>query len=144
MPETDLIAPSPFYRVSLKAIVLNAVQKILVVQLADGTWELPGGGWEHGESMQHCLRRELMEELNVGIDHIDFSQMYPYASLGRHKSWSLKLAVPVTLSDQELVPGDGAVAYAYVTATDLAQLDMVDAEAGIKTHIPRIWPDPTH
>lgn len=123
----------------MKAIVFDDKKRLLVVQVEDNTWELPGGGWEHGESMQHCLRRELMEELNVGIEDIDFARMYPYSARGRHDWYNLKLAVPVTLSDQELRPGDEVMAYKYVSAHELAQLDMVDAEVGIKTHIERIW-----
>lgn len=132
--------PSPYYRVSLKAIVRNEAGEILVVQKTDGTWELPGGGWEHGESMQHCIRRELMEELGVGVSDINFSTIYPYSARGRTGKMRLKLAMPVTIDNQDLTPRDGLQAYRYVTASELAQLDMVDTEAGIKTHIPRIWP----
>lgn len=39
-----------------------------------GDWEFPGGKIEHGESMAHCLERELWEELNLGI--MVFDQIY--------------------------------------------------------------------
>ena len=132
--------PSPYYRVSLKAIILNEDGQLLVVQTADGMWELPGGGWEHGETMQYCLRREIMEELGVGVSQIDFTTIYPYSSRGRTQLMRLKLAIPAVVDSQDFKPGDGMVAYKYVTPQELATLDMVGTEAGIKTHIGRIWP----
>jgi 8-oxo-dGTP diphosphatase len=59
--------------VSLKALIFDADRSILVAQTKDGFWELPGGGWEHGETMQNCLRREVMEELGASVKEIDFN-----------------------------------------------------------------------
>jgi 8-oxo-dGTP diphosphatase len=138
-PDGHLDIPSPYYRVSLKAIILDSRQRILVLQDQDGTWELPGGGLDHGESMQHCLRREIMEELGVGVDNINFSTMYPYISKGRTGHWRFKLALAVKLSDHDFKTGANVKRCDFVTAAELAKLPMVDSEAGIKTHIPRIW-----
>ncbi len=133
--------PSPYYRVSLKAIIFDSRARLLVVEYDDGGWGLPGGGWEHGETMQHCLRRELMEELGVGIKHIDFTSIYPYSAPGSGGGMQLKLAVPVELNDYDFIVGDDVVAYKFVTAPELARLDMSLPEVGLKTHIERLWAD---
>ena len=57
--------PSPFYRVSLKAIVLDHQERLLLGQADNGNWEVPGGGWEHPETLERGLRRELLEELGA-------------------------------------------------------------------------------
>lgn len=49
--------PSTYYRVSLKALIFDTQNRLLVLRGENGKWELPGGGWEHGESVEACLRR---------------------------------------------------------------------------------------
>lgn len=56
--------PTTFYRISLKAIIRNERGEILVNrERGHGNWSLPGGGWDHGESVIECLKRELNEEV---------------------------------------------------------------------------------
>ena len=47
-----------FYRVSIKALIINE-DKILLIQEADGRWELPGGGLNYNETINQALKREL-------------------------------------------------------------------------------------
>lgn len=50
--------PNGYYRVSIKALILNEAREKFAVTLEDnGFWELPGGGLDHGESPAECLRR---------------------------------------------------------------------------------------
>lgn len=57
-----------FYRISLKALIRNKQNEILMVSEKNGDFSLPGGGFDHEESVHECLRRELFEEIGLTSD----------------------------------------------------------------------------
>ncbi len=63
--------PDAFYRVSIKAVIRNDRNEVLLVKEINNTnWNLPGGGMDHGENEYGCLRRELYEEIGYKGDFI--------------------------------------------------------------------------
>ncbi|UVI31077.1 8-oxo-dGTP diphosphatase MutT [Paenibacillus spongiae] len=66
------------------AIIENEHGELLIARRRSGKsqaglWEFPGGKLEGGESAPACLRRELMEEMNIDIE--------PYALFGVNDHW---------------------------------------------------------
>lgn len=57
--------PTGYYRVSLKALIKDKNGHVLVVKEESDTWSLPGGGLDHGESIEEGLKRELFEEVLI-------------------------------------------------------------------------------
>ncbi|WP_348272589.1 (deoxy)nucleoside triphosphate pyrophosphohydrolase [Paenibacillus sp. BIHB 4019] len=54
------------------AIISNEQNQLLIARRKkgksqEGLWEFPGGKIEQGESAQTCLRRELLEEMQIEI-----------------------------------------------------------------------------
>ncbi|HEX9153478.1 MAG TPA: NUDIX hydrolase [Candidatus Saccharimonadales bacterium] len=58
------------YRISVKAVIKDDDGRILLGRESDGSWELPGGGLEHGEAPKAALRREITEETGFILDWI--------------------------------------------------------------------------
>lgn len=57
-----------FYRISVKALVLNKTRdKFLVTLEESGKWALPGGGLGWGATPHTDLPREIREEMGVDI-----------------------------------------------------------------------------
>lgn len=57
--------PNTFYRVSIKAIIRNNKGEVLLVKEEGGSWSLPGGGMDHGETAEQALAREMVEEAEI-------------------------------------------------------------------------------
>lgn len=66
------------YRVAARVIVLLDNKVLLIKERSHGLWALPGGGIDHGDSIQSSLLREIQEELGVPPEHVscDFEIVY--------------------------------------------------------------------
>jgi 8-oxo-dGTP pyrophosphatase MutT (NUDIX family) len=136
-----LEVPTPFYRVSVKALVFDAEDRLLVVQEPAGHWELPGGGWEHGETLEECLARELREELGALLRSVDLANQRAWTSpAGRRRYHRLKLTVHATLDSPAISPGEEILAARWVTPEELAALAIPAADEPLRQHILAVWP----
>ena len=72
----------------------------------EGLWEFPGGKCEPGESLEHCLRRELKEELGaeavIGEEIFTVTHDYPERSVELHFLSCSFLNAPMPLLGQEM------------------------------------------
>ncbi|HOK03830.1 MAG TPA: (deoxy)nucleoside triphosphate pyrophosphohydrolase [Victivallales bacterium] len=64
-----MISPSKQQIINVAAAVIRLNNKILITSRPHGKsyagfWEFPGGKIHEGETPQHCIKRELKEELN--------------------------------------------------------------------------------
>ena len=132
--------PSPFYRVSVKAIVLDRDGRLLVLQNRDHTWELPGGGWEHGETLEQCLRREIDEELGVAVSSLDDTLIHPCVGLapGSRYPW-LKLALAVALASQDFKLDERMQATSYMARDEFRMASMHRSDRCLQADAERLW-----
>lgn len=68
--------PECYYRISIKALIMNDENKFLLVKEDNGRWELPGGGLEFGETPEECIRRELNEEMGLTVTEVAKNPSY--------------------------------------------------------------------
>ena len=135
--------PSPFYRGTIKAIILDDQKRILLGRGEEdsGTndWEMPGGGFEHDENIEECLSRELKEELGAEIDEIgDVAFIYRGKS---SRGWiTLRIAVPVKLKSFDFNPGDFKD-IKFMTKEEFLKAKFAADEGTVKDFAHKIWPE---
>ena len=91
-------------------------------------WEFPGGKLEEGETLEECLQREMMEEMQlkitVGEHFIDSSYDYDFGTIVLHAFWAscTDRQIPVVLDHEQ---------YRWVKTQDLPQYDFAPADKPI-------------
>lgn len=131
--------PSPFYRVTIKAFVFDDQNRLLMGSGDNGaSWEPPGGGWEHDESIMDCLSREIKEELGVELESIGEIICF-YKGVNKRGFHAIKIAVKAKLESLDFKFGDMKEAR-FVTKDELLALLMSTDEGGIKNCVDQIWP----
>lgn len=112
--------PNTFYRVSVKALVRDSRNKILVIKENQDTWSLPGGGLDHGEDLVKGLLRELNEELGIENVRVKDVACVKTFYLEHKQAWLIWVVYNVEINDQEFIRGDGVTAVAFIDTETLA------------------------
>lgn len=131
--------PSTFFRVSLKVFVFDDQKRLLMCLSPDAEWEPPGGGWEHNETIEECLNRELDEELGVKLQSLG-RVIAVYRGKNKRGFQTIKIAFEAKLASNEFKSRD-MVEAKFITKQELLSSKMSTDEEGIKSQVDKIWPN---
>lgn len=118
--------PNRFYRVSIKALILNEERdKFLIIQEDNGKWELPGGGLDWGEEVETCLKREIEEEMGITVTHISKSPSYFITWYKEQPSdiYAVNILYETRVENLNFRSSDECVAIRFVSVDEVAGLD---------------------
>lgn len=131
---------SPFYRVSVKALIFDGQRRLLVFQDKNGLYEMPGGGWEHGETLEECITRELHEEMRIVPATIGDIQ-FAYTGKSRKGFYRLNLVVLATLTHHNFHPSEDDLSAAlFVTRAEFIELPFHSSGQTVVAYADQIWP----
>lgn len=137
----DFYPPENYYRVSLKPLIFDDQGRLLVGKNGEGEWVMIGGGWDHGETWEDCLRRETAEEIGAEVVSVGKA-----ACFYRHTTYSgkpkISIAVPVEVVSHDFVfstDDDEVVAAKFVTKQEFVELPFMQAEAAAQSQADQIW-----
>lgn len=136
---------SPYYRVSVKAIVRDDTGRVLVVADDTGTFELPGGGWEHGETFDEALGREFAEEMGATVSEVG-DLLFAYYGRGTYQGsvrpcLMLRVVAEARLDSHDfVVDKDEVTEVRFVDRDEFLQLNWCDTDPEIVKYADKIWP----
>jgi 8-oxo-dGTP diphosphatase len=111
--------PDSYYRVSVKALITDENNRILVVNERGTGWGLPGGGLDWGENTKNALKREVHEELGCAAQIeeqpvlISPAHAHPY---NQHVLWIIYRA---TIQSGEIKHTNNVVDAKFMTIAEL-------------------------
>jgi len=131
--------PSPFYRVTFRALIFNDENELLVFRNKEGFWELPGGGWEHAESIEQSISREVGEEIGASVESIAEIIAVWSSMNSKYGYMQLRIGVRVKLRDYDFVPSGEADEVRFVGKKEFLALPLEIWEAGAKEQADILW-----
>lgn len=118
--------PDCFYRVSVKALVLNETRdKFLICEEEAGTWDLPGGGLDFGMTPQEDLPREIDEEM--GLKVIKMAEHPSYFVTGKKvnkNEWKACVVYEAELNSLDFTPSEECIGIRFVDASDVEGMNV--------------------
>ncbi len=116
--------PPCFYRLSIKALVLNETRdKFLIALEENGWWDLPGGGLEWGGTPQADLPREISEEMGLKTVWVADCPSYFFTDKKENNSrWFAYLLYETKLENLSFKPSDECTEVKFVNITDIADM----------------------
>ena len=135
MDQQSEFFPDSFARISVKGLYLKDGKILLckdetAVPFGKGAfWELPGGGWDFGETFEETFKREAMEEMGLEVSKISNQpiQAWPVKRerSSRLPSWYyvLMLLFRVEFKDFNFTPSSECTEIGFFTWEEFQKLE---------------------
>lgn len=114
------------YRVATKAMIIKDDKVLLVKEIPEMWWGLPGGGVDHGETVESSLAREIEEELGVPAKEVSSDFKITYYNIGNVVSGvpRMNLFYKVSLPEELLEKTDHIAEWRWLTKDEFLKLNM--------------------
>lgn len=115
--------PNCFYRVSIKALVLDEEGRFLLCREDNGKWELPGGGLDFWENPQEGITREIKEEMGLEVTSVADRPSYFFTWLEKWR-WKSNVIYKTTLQNLNFTPSDECEEIWFFSTEEALKLDL--------------------
>jgi 8-oxo-dGTP diphosphatase len=114
------------YRVAIRALIVID-DKVLIVKESDSEWwAFPGGGVDHGETVESTLVREVEEELGVPVKDVSSDFQIVYYSIGSVVNGvpRMNLFFKVSVPEELITTTDDVAEWGWFTKAEFMELDL--------------------
>lgn len=114
------------YRVAIRVLVMHADKVLLVKEADDDWWALPGGGVDHGETIESSLVREVEEELGVPAALVESDYEIVHYNIGKvvNAVPRMNLFFKATVPPELLKKTDHVTEWKWYTRTEFMEADL--------------------
>lgn len=114
------------YRVAIRVLIVQDGKVLLVEEADDNWWALPGGGVDHGETIEATLVREVEEELGVPAKEVSSDFEIVYYNIGNVVNGvpRMNLFFKASIPEEALTKTDHVEKWAWFTKDEFLKLDM--------------------
>lgn len=114
------------YRVATKAMIVSDDKVLLVQELPELWWGFPGGGVDHGETIESSLVRELTEELGVQDSDIKTDYKIVHHTIGTvvNKIPRMNVFYKVEINRDALKQTDQVAKWQWFTRDEFMEITM--------------------
>ena len=114
-----------YYRVSVKGIVIDNDDRILLAREDNGKWELLGGGLDHGEDPKQGLRREIYEETGLTVTWISNEPKFFITCKRMNKdSYIANIVYRIELENLNFTPSDECQELRFFTVQEMSEVEL--------------------
>lgn len=116
-----------FYRISIKALIFDFNKKrLLLAREANGKWDFLGGGLDFNETVEGCLKREIMEESGLLVDWVNSHPSYFLTAKKFKTIWYANLFYEVKIKNLNFTPTNECQELKFFTKSQLLEQDIFE------------------
>ncbi|HEU5122083.1 MAG TPA: NUDIX domain-containing protein [Candidatus Saccharimonadales bacterium] len=114
------------YRVAIRVLIVQDDKVLLVKEADDDWWALPGGGVDHGETIESTLVREVEEEVGVSAGEVASDFEIVHYNIGNvvNAVPRMNLFFKATVPEASLKKTDHVAEWKWVTRGEFLKMDL--------------------
>jgi len=117
--------PACFYRISIKALILDENGRFLLCREDNGKWDFPGWWYEFDDiNPREALTREIKEEMGLEVTSVLDTPSYFVTAHKKERIYLANIFYRTTVKDLDITPSDECQEVQFFTVEEALQKEL--------------------